>query len=77
MRRTRLGKSASKGRKTVGYKWVFILKYKADRTIDKHKARLVAKGFTQTYGVDYSETFFLVVKLNTVKVIIWMLRMHS
>ena len=36
-----------KGHKTVGCKWVFTLKYKADGTLvlDKHKARLVAKGF--------------------------------
>ncbi|KAA0058176.1 Retrovirus-related Pol polyprotein from transposon TNT 1-94 [Cucumis melo var. makuwa] len=42
-----------KGHKTVGCKWVFSLKYKADGTLDRHKARLVAKGFTQTYDIDY------------------------
>ena len=48
---------------------MFSLKYKVDRTLDRHKARLVAKGFTQTYGVDYSETFSLA-KLNTVRVLL-------
>ena len=37
------------GKKVVGCKWVFTLKYKLDGTIERYKARLVAKGFTQTY----------------------------
>ena len=47
------------------------LKYKADGTLDRHKARLVAKEFTQTYGIDYSETFSPVAKLNTVIVLLY------
>ena len=32
-----------KGKKTVGCKWVFALKYKADGSLERYKARLVAK----------------------------------
>ena len=49
---------------------MFSLKYKANGTLDRHKARLVAKGFTQSYGIDYSETFPLVAKLNIVRVLL-------
>ena len=38
------------GKTTVGCKWVFTIKYKADGSIERYKTRLVAKGFTQTYG---------------------------
>ena len=59
-----------KGHKPVGCKWVFTTKYKSDRTLDRYKARLVAKGFTQTFRVDYSETFSPVAKLNTIRVLL-------
>ena len=45
-----------KWKKTVGCKWVFLIKYHANGSIERYKARLVAKGYTQTYGVVYFET---------------------
>jgi len=46
-------------------------------TIEKHMAKLVGKGFTQTYGVDYLETFALVEKMNTVRVIVPLAANHD
>lgn len=35
------------------------MKYKADENIQRYKTWLVIKGFTQTYGINYAETFAL------------------
>jgi histone deacetylase 1/2 len=50
----------------VGSRWVYRIKHRVDGSIECYKARLVTRGFTQQEGIDYSETFNLVIKQATV-----------
>lgn len=57
-------------KKPITFCWVYKVKYKSDGSLEKCKARLVAKGFNQKEGVDYHETFFLVLKYNSTQCLV-------
>ncbi|KAJ3474391.1 hypothetical protein NLI96_g12482 [Meripilus lineatus] len=58
------------GANIIGSKWVFRRKKDAIGKVIEYKARLVAQGFTQTYGVDYTDTFAPVAKLTSIRTIL-------
>lgn len=45
-------------------------KYRVDRSIDTFKARLVTKGLNQKADTDYQETYFLVAKFASIRIIL-------
>ncbi|GJT43845.1 ribonuclease H-like domain-containing protein [Tanacetum coccineum] len=50
--------------------WLFKHKFHADGTLSHYKARLVANGSNQQHGVDFDETFSLVVKSATIRTVL-------
>ena len=59
-----------KGIKLARCKWVYRTKYGLDGKADKNKVRLVAKGFSQVEGIDYTETFSPISKMNSIHLVL-------
>ncbi|KAK4394488.1 Retrovirus-related Pol polyprotein from transposon RE2 [Sesamum angolense] len=59
-----------KDKEVIGVKWIYKTKLNADGSIQKHKTRLVAKGYSQLPGIDYTETFAPVARLDTIRALI-------
>lgn len=55
------------GRRAIGCRWVFTIKN--NTTPPTYKARHVAQGFHQVHGLDYGETFSLVVRYESMRVL--------
>jgi len=57
-------------KKVIKVKWVYRTKFNSNDSINKHKARLVVKGYAQMFGVDFSETFALGARLDTIRMLL-------
>jgi hypothetical protein len=56
--------------KKIGVKWIYKTKYNEYGEFEKHKTRLVAKGYTQKHGIDYTEVYAPVARIETVRMIV-------
>ncbi|GKA59832.1 zinc finger, CCHC-type containing protein [Tanacetum coccineum] len=65
------------GCKPLGCKWIFKRKVKVDGTIENFKARLVIQGFKQKSGIDYFDTYALVARISTIRLLIAMISIHN
>jgi hypothetical protein len=50
----------------VAFKWIFVRKRNKNNEVVRYKARLVAQGFTQRPGIDFHETYSLVMNGITI-----------
>nr|GEZ37003.1 ribonuclease H-like domain-containing protein [Tanacetum cinerariifolium] len=50
--------------------WLFRHKYHVDGSLSRYKARLVTDGRNQQYGVDCNDTFSLIVKTATIRIVL-------
>lgn len=48
------------GKKAIGLKWVFKLKFNPNGTLLRKKARIMSKCYSQQEGIDFEEVFSLV-----------------
>jgi len=51
-------------------KWVFRNKLNEQGEVIRNKARLVAQGYSQQEGIDYTETFALVARLEAIRLLL-------
>ncbi|GJR77225.1 zinc finger, CCHC-type containing protein [Tanacetum coccineum] len=56
---------------------IFKRKLKVDGTIEKFKARLVIQDFKQKSGIDYFDTYALVARISTIRLLIAMASIHN
>nr|GEW38983.1 hypothetical protein [Tanacetum cinerariifolium] len=65
------------GCRPLGCKWIFKIKLKVDKTVEKFKERLVIQGFRQKLWIDYFDTYAQVVRISTIRLLIAMASIYS
>src|ERR1051325_2030810 len=58
------------GINVIGTKWVYKNKSDEEGVITRNKARLVAQGYTQIEGIDFDETFSLVARFESIRLLL-------
>lgn len=61
-------KQLSLGRKAIGSKWIFKVKYNLNRSVSRFKTKLVAQSFSQVQGVDFTKTFTPMVRQESIEI---------
>ncbi|KAK2416401.1 putative mitochondrial protein [Trifolium repens] len=59
-----------KHKNIIGTKWVYINKLNEQGEVTRNKARLVAQGYSQQEGIDFTETYAPVARLEAIKLLL-------
>jgi hypothetical protein len=59
-----------KNKNVISKKWVFRNKLNEDGQVTRNKARLLCKGHAQIEGIDFEETFFLVARMEDIRLLL-------
>nr|GEV63789.1 retrovirus-related Pol polyprotein from transposon TNT 1-94 [Tanacetum cinerariifolium] len=54
----------------IGNKWVFRNKLAENGVVSRNRARLVAQGYNQQEGINYDETYALVARLESIRILL-------
>lgn len=54
----------------IDTKWIYKNKYDESGNVTRNKAQLVAQGYTQIEGVDFDETFSLLARLESIRLLL-------
>ncbi|KAI9186544.1 hypothetical protein LWI28_018382 [Acer negundo] len=69
--------SRPKTTNVIGTKWIYRNKFDEDGNIVRNKARLAAQGYSQIEGIDFEETFALVARLESIRLLFFISYMHK